>query len=248
MIDFSAISVDSLFGKALRLPLRLVPKSLPLPIFQGPLRGRLWIPGSSNHGCWLGSYESEKQLLFAKVCEPGSAVWDVGANVGFYSLLAATLVGGRGSVIAVEPAPHNVLVLRKHLKINRVRIVQVIEKAIASSCGLARFRCNPRDNSTGTLDGAGDMTVETTTLDQLLCESSVPPALVKIDIEGGEADALLGAETLLRDCRPVLLVATHGREQNCRCVECLRSAGYRVVSILPGRHVNETDELVAYPD
>ena len=89
----SEISNRSVAGRLLRLPLALIPPALAMPVLQGPLRGYRWIVGSSNHGCWLGSYEYAKQRLFAQMVRSGDVVFDVGANVGFYTLLAACRVG-----------------------------------------------------------------------------------------------------------------------------------------------------------
>jgi hypothetical protein len=65
-MNFSGISSKSILGKALRFPLKLIPSSARVPIIQGPLRGKLWIVGSSNHGCWLGSYENGKRKKFLR--------------------------------------------------------------------------------------------------------------------------------------------------------------------------------------
>ncbi len=94
MINFSGISNSKLAGRAMRLPLQLIPDSAVVRILQGPLRGKRWIAGSSNHGCWLGSYEAAKQRKIIEFVRPGMVCWDVGANVGFYTLLFAELVGG----------------------------------------------------------------------------------------------------------------------------------------------------------
>ncbi len=74
-------------------------------VVQGPLRGKRWIAGSSNHGCWLGSYELAKQRKVIELVRPGMVCWDVGAHVGFYTLLFAELVGPLGRVFAFEPLP-----------------------------------------------------------------------------------------------------------------------------------------------
>jgi len=63
-MNFSAISNKNIFGKILRFPLRFIPTKVVVPILQGTLKGKKWIVGSSNHGCWLGSYEYEKCILF----------------------------------------------------------------------------------------------------------------------------------------------------------------------------------------
>ena len=82
-MNFSSISDRSLLGKALRAPLKFIPTELVVPILQGRLKGKKWVNGSSNHGCWLGSYELGKQLIFSATIKEGSVVFDLGANVGF---------------------------------------------------------------------------------------------------------------------------------------------------------------------
>src|SRR6267143_3626666 len=88
-MDLSSIPFTSPVGKLLRLPLRLLPKQAVVPVLQGELRGTRWIVGSSTHGCWLGTYEHENQRLFASLVLASGLVYDLGANVGFYTLLAA---------------------------------------------------------------------------------------------------------------------------------------------------------------
>jgi hypothetical protein len=63
-INFSRIPDESFIGRLIGAPLRLIPQRMVVPTFQGPLRGKKWIVGSSNHGCWMGSYELEKQRAF----------------------------------------------------------------------------------------------------------------------------------------------------------------------------------------
>src|SRR5215471_5126199 len=106
-MDFSSISKDSVRGKLLRLPLRLMPRDVRVPILQGQLKGKWWIAGSNSHGCWLGSYEFDKRRLFEQTIKPGATVFDIGANVGFYTLLSSVLVGSGGKVYTFEPVPSN---------------------------------------------------------------------------------------------------------------------------------------------
>ncbi len=114
-MNFSGVSRQTVVGKLLRLPLRLLPDGMAVPVLQGPLKGKRWLVGSSTHGCWLGSYEYEKQRLFAKKIKAGAVVFDIGANVGFYTLLTAMLVRPEGRVVAFEPVPRNIDFLRKHI-------------------------------------------------------------------------------------------------------------------------------------
>src|SRR5688572_25202486 len=117
-MNFSGLSNQSLAGKILRQPLKLIPPGTHVRILQGRLRGKRWIAGSSTHGCWLGSYESDKRQLFESSITPGDVVFDIGANVGFYTLLASDLVGSSGHVYSFEPVPRNIEFLNEHLSLN----------------------------------------------------------------------------------------------------------------------------------
>jgi hypothetical protein len=95
MINWSKINNKSIMGKVLRIPLRMIPKNIVVPILQGPLKGVRWVYGSSNAGCWLGSYELVNQLVLHDHIKKGMTIFDIGAHVGFYSLLFSKYVGGR---------------------------------------------------------------------------------------------------------------------------------------------------------
>lgn len=129
-MNWSGISDKSIWGKMLRFPLRLIPAQTKMPIMQGKLKRKKWIVGSSNHGCWLGSYEFDKQLLFENTITQGSVVLDLGGNVGFYTLLSSELVGPGGKVVVFEPLPRNLFYLKEHLRLNHVNNVTVLEAAM----------------------------------------------------------------------------------------------------------------------
>jgi hypothetical protein len=101
-INFSGLSNQSLLGCLARLPLSLVTKSAAVPILQGILEGRKWIPGASNHGCWLAADELPKRKVRREITKPAIVCWDSGGNVGFYFLLLTKLVGREGKVFAFE--------------------------------------------------------------------------------------------------------------------------------------------------
>src|SRR5262245_37802439 len=121
MVNWSGISRESVMGSILRRPLSVVPPTAVVPILAGPNRGFRWRVGAGDHGCWLGSYEFEKQRAIWRARVSGATALDIGANVGFYTLLLSRAVGPTGSVIAVEPDRRNVAHLRLHLRINEVR-------------------------------------------------------------------------------------------------------------------------------
>ena len=194
-------------------------------ILMGNLRGKRWIVGSAIHRCWLGFYEYEKQKVISREVRPGSVFWDVGANVGFYSLLASGLVAP-GKVFAFEPVPRNLAYLREHLALNRVTNVEVLPMAVSDRNGASSFEIE-ETGLMGHLSGEGGITVLTATLDSLVEEGKVlPPDYVKMDIEGAEVLALRGASRTFQRFRPVLFLATHGREVETECRRLLEWWGY----------------------
>jgi FkbM family methyltransferase len=245
-MDFSSVSRDTVIGRLLRTPLMLVPKRARIPVLQGPLRGAKWIAAAHTHGCWLGSYEADKQRLFASLVQVGDVVYDVGANAGYYTLLASRLCGAAGRVIAMEPLPRNLDFLQQHLRLNRSSNVTVLDVALAEAPGSARFRASV-GSAEGSLAADGDIEVRVTTIDAIVQDCiAPPPRLIKMDIEGGELAALRGAREVLRKHRPVLLLATHGPEIHGACLKLLHELGYAVTA-LTGPNVELCDELLARP-
>lgn len=205
-----------------------------------------WVTGSSNHGCWLGSYEYDKRILFENRVGDGSVVFDIGANVGFYTLLASVLVGYSGKVVAFEPAPRNLRYLRSHLRMNRVSNVKIIEAAVSDSNGECQFDTGP-DRSMGHISSNGGLVVKSVTIDRLVFACEVPPPThMKIDVEGAELEVLRGAAKTLATHRPGIFLATHGKELHRQSCDFLRSLGYDLEPI-SATEVDQTDEILASP-
>lgn len=231
----------------MRLPLRLIPSDSQLRILQGPLRGRKWIAGSSNHGCWLGSYEYEKQKLFQRMLNAGDVVYDLGANVGFYSLLAATLVGPAGTVYSFEPLPANLEYLRRHLELNSIRNCQVFAVAVGGRNGVCHFRphSNPSMGSVADEPAHNTIAVREVMLDDAIINEKLrSPTVIKCDIEGAELEALEGARFTIREFRPAIFLATHGEHVHWRCCSLLRQWGYELRP-LDSPNVESSRELLA---
>jgi FkbM family methyltransferase len=221
----SALSSDGIFGKLARFPLKLLPAEASVPILTGKLRGKRWIVGSAIHRCWLGFYEYEKQQLIAREVRRNTVFYDVGANVGFYSLLASQLVGN-GKVFAFEPVSRNIAYLERHLALNRVENVEVLGLAVSDTNGSAPFVVE-KTGLMGHFACDGGTPVHTATLDCLVERGKIlPPNYVKMDIEGAELLALRGASAIFQRYRPVLFLATHGWELHRECRELLESWGY----------------------
>jgi FkbM family methyltransferase len=243
-VNFSTISDQNLPGKLLRLPLRLIPPDAAVPILQGRLKGKKWIVGSSNHGCWLGAYEYEMRRAFESHVKEGAVVFDVGAHVGFYTLLSSVLAGSRGKAIAFEPNPRNLVFLKEHIRINEIRNVQVMEVAVSDCKGVSFFQ-ERSVSSTGRLAVNGKLQVETVSLDEIIPQGLVPaPECVKIDVEGAEMLVLTGARFTLLRYRPIVFLETHGKEVRNECCRFLKSVGYEVRLIGEGP-LKEIDHFIA---
>jgi len=243
-MNWTAISNTSRIGKILRLPLRLIPPRTVMPILQGPLRGKKWIVGSGNHGYWLGSYEMGKCILFEKSIPPDGVVFDLGGNVGYYSLLSSVRAGPRGRVYAFEPLPRNLDFLRRHLALNHIENVTVIEAAVADRSGTVRFEEDP-STSKGRIGAQGALEVRSVSLDDWIAQGKIPaPDLMKIDIEGAEFLALQGARKLLAGSHPAIFLSTHSGRVHRDCLAMLESLGYQIVSI-DNRPLERSRDLLA---
>jgi len=215
-------------GWLVRQPLRLVPAMTPLRILGGPLAGRRWLSTSANHGCWLGTYERQLQQLLVRTLKSGDVFYDVGANVGFFSLLGSVLVGPAGRVVAFEPLPRNVELLRANLGLNGVANVAIVDAAVAETPGTTLLAVGGSP-SMGSINAARGIEVRVVGLDDLVAKGEIPlPSAIKMDIEGAESRALSGARKTLEAQRPTIFLSTHGYRQHDECLRILEAMGYHV--------------------
>ncbi len=233
MLDLARLGRETPLGRAARWPLRLVPHGLVVPVLQGPLRGAKWVVGASTHGCWLGTYESELQAVFAREARRARVVYDAGANVGFYTLLAARSVPVGGHVCAFEPVPRNVRYLERHVQLNALRNVVVWPVALADIGGEERFASEGSAHE-GRLDSGGPETVRVAVIDEITAAGRAPdPDLIKIDVEGAELRLLSGSRHTIERARPTILLSTHGERLHGECSRLLVGLGYRIAALSP---------------
>ena len=248
LLNWSRISNRSPLGRLLRLPLRLVPARAAMSVMAGPNRGMRWRAGAFDHGCWLGSFELEKQVRLQSAVTQGMTAYDLGAHAGFYTLLLSRAVGPTGRVFAFEPYAANAAQLLEHLRLNRVENVILLQTAIGSASGLAWFRSGS-SSSTGALsDGPGNLRVPCFTLDQLIDTHGLPePDLLKVDVEGAEAEVLRGSCGLLHRRKPIWFIALHSGANKTACLPLLAAAGYDVFG-LDGLRCDASSPLSAPDD
>jgi FkbM family methyltransferase len=152
--------------------------------------------------CRQMSWNLEEYEALRLSTRPGDVVFDVGANVGAYTVLFAQWVGPAGHVFAFEPVPSIARSLRAQLALNRMGDrVTVIEAAVINHAGTLALsapghaginrRALPQD------DAAQRLVVPAVSLDLFCAERGVVPGLIKIDVEGAELDVLRGARDTL---------------------------------------------------
>jgi FkbM family methyltransferase len=191
---------------------------------------------------WLGTYEMDLQRCVQDLIQRDMVVYDLGANIGYLSLLLGQLVGSRGMVMAFEPLPANQERLRANLALNPDIPVEMIPKAVSNKSGEMPFIVHASDDM-GKLQGSlgrdedysRSIRVETITLDDFAyVEGHALPAVIKMDIEGGEALALAGMQHLLDDARPELLIELHGFEAASTVWKILQTADYNMHRLQKG--------------
>lgn len=241
-------SYQTVLGRMLRMPLRLLARSATVSVLSGVNKGCKWIVGSGVHGYWLGHYESQKQALVSRLIGPGMTVFDIGANVGFYTLAFAKLVGSQGEVWAFEPDCRNVSYLLAHVDRNHLGNVKVVQAAVGGCPDVVSFQ-RGINSSVGKVGASSAYFVPQVTLDDLWRNGDVrTPDLMKIDVEGAEHNVLEGAQRILAERAPRIVLSLHGDDQKRRCSELLRELGYVLYS-LDGKPLTEIieDEIYALP-
>jgi FkbM family methyltransferase len=209
-----------------RWVLKAIPKTAILPILSGPNRGFLWVVGASaNYGCWIGWYERPFMDRVVSTVRPAMTVFDVGAHTGYYTLALSRLVGAAGRVFAFEASSANVIRLRRHLQLNHVKNVEIIEAAVTDHVGTAYFQ---DDDFRGALSSFG-RPVKTVRLDDY-----PTPHFVKMDIERAETLALRGSTRILSENITTWFIATHGDCANTDCSEMLRNASNSIEQLTVG--------------
>lgn len=214
-----------------------------MPILAGPLSGSRWLLAGGGKVVRLicGTYERAQSQAFQKYVKADSIVFDLGANVGYYTLLAAKLAAS-GRVVAFEPEPRNAAFLRANIAVNDCRNVTVHELAIAAGTGISRFKYG-RGLGTGALSQDGGLQVKTISLDEFVAETHLQPTHLKIDVEGAENAVLFGGlETLTRH-HPTIFLSTHGPQVHAECCAILRQLNYQLRAI-DAQDVKSATELL----
>jgi FkbM family methyltransferase len=161
----------------------------------------------------FGTYELDTVDVFRKIVKPGMSVVDIGAHVGYYTLLAARLVGPDGRVYAFEPNPEVYEILVRNIEVNGYHgIVRTIPKAVSNRRRIVKLYIAWEDSGEASLylsksAGKRYVEVETLVLDEFLAAEGWPKVgLVKVDVEGAELEVLEGMRETARRSEDLKLI------------------------------------------
>jgi len=210
-----------------------------LPIMSGVGRGLRVRFGDSALTRAVSRVEPQVEDALLALLGPGDTFYDIGANMGWYSLLAARVVGSSGKVVAFEPMVSNAALLQANVATNRLANVTTITAAVTDQDGWATFlyggslegRLSKDDCEAQAERRARRKTpqrssiVPIVALDSLLAATELePPSVIKIDVEGAEAGVLRGMSETLRSLKPTLIIELHNTRTE--VADLLDSFGY----------------------
>ena len=146
-------------------------------------------------------YEKNETNFVKDSVNKGDIVIDIGANIGYYTLMFAKLVGDTGKIYSFEPDPRNFFILEKNIQINGYNNIILEKKAVSNKLGKATLYVN--ENSAGSSmhkpnNVVDQIYVDLITLDNYFEVNAITPDFIKIDIEGYELNALKGMESILQ--------------------------------------------------
>ncbi len=176
-------------------------------------------PGISRGLLLFGQRELDHKRILERVLAPGMTIFDIGANIGYYVLMELGLVGPTGRILAIEPSPNNLSLLRRNLALNQAsERVTVIEGAVSDHRGRAKIHLS-RQSNLNTFHAVGtavahltgeSVEVETFTVPALAAEYGAPD-LIRMDVEGHEVEVIEGLLGALEadEMAPMIVFETH---------------------------------------
>lgn len=225
---------------------RLVPKSRIWVRVEEGLAEGLWmrVQLPEETFLWRGDHEPDVQAVLAKLAQPGWVTYDVGSYVGFFALAMARAGGPAGRVVAFEPDPESAARLREHVARNQMdNYIQVVEAAAwHKSADKIPYRRGAQARSQGGVvaDGmnpvlaAGEqILVRSISLDEFIADGNPAPQLIKVDVEGGEALILAGAENLIIRGKPLIICEVHHQAAALWLEQWLPERGYCLEWTIP---------------
>jgi FkbM family methyltransferase len=257
------------FWKLMPTPVRNLYHRMPLPIRRlinraafedkqqivevqtGLLKGsKLRLSPRSESGYYLGTHEPDLQAGLPSFIKPGMTVFDVGANIGFFALAAARLVGEDGKVVAFEPNPSVVARLKENVELNGLADrVKIEQSAVGDFDGTAEF-CFALTHLQGRFSdlpyvpqGSESTPVPCCKIDSYVASTKLVPDIVIMDVEHAEGRALRGMKSVLQRYKPLVFIEMHGPEAIRDAFGEIVNADYRLFKLPALDRVQEMNEI-----
>lgn len=175
-------------------------------------------PGISRTLLLFGKREIEHKIILNKVLQPGMTVLDIGANIGYYAIMEAKVVGVTGKVIAIEPSPKNIHLLKRNLSLNQCHHVKVMPGAVSDRGGQREFYLSSASNlhtfhnqGSAIHQLTGETIIVTTYSVMEVMADHGKPDLIRMDVEGHEVEIINGLLSAIQHhaWSPMILFETH---------------------------------------
>jgi len=154
----------------------------------------------------LSGFESE---IYKSTVKNGMTVLEIGANIGFFTMLFAKLAGENGKVFAFEPDPDNFRLLEKNIKANNYKNAECVRKAVSKRTGTARLFISEEHHGDhrifDSFDGRRSVEIETVAIDDFMPQGASVD-FIKMDIQGAEYSALQGMERTIKNSGPLIML------------------------------------------
>lgn len=156
--------------------------------------------GVAHQIIMYSQYEPFESSLVQKYLKPGMTVYNIGANLGYYTLLASECVGVGGKVFAFEPAPENFELLKRTVSENKLANVELFPSAVGAAKGSATLslsQTNSGDHQLQNVASREHIVVNVTSIDAFTSDGYTQPNAIIMDVQGAEFDVLRGASSSL---------------------------------------------------
>jgi FkbM family methyltransferase len=197
-----------------------------------------------NTGYASGTNEMPVQMALAGCIKPGDVFLDIGANIGFFTVIGARLVGPGGRVYTFEPVPENISALKHNIALNQFGHVSIMECALSNEVGKGELLLagwgggSALASASPPPDVKGSLMVDLETVDHLVAEGQIlAPDVVKIDVEGAELEVLQGMAQVLKTHPPRIVFELDDQTQEgfsqkqSACEAYLKSFGYHIARL-----------------
>lgn len=208
---------------------------------------RMFVSPEGGLRYWRPNLEKTDPILLDAVenlVKPGSVVWDIGANVGLFSLAAAARAGRSGLVLSIDADEWLTALVRRSISLNATSLAPIhqLTAAVSDAPGFARFHITKRARATSHLEGCGASpglqsrevrVVRTVTLDGLAASFPLPHVM-KVDVEGAESLVLTGGKRMLAEAKPTLFIEVGERSSATVTKTLVDELGYHLFDVSHG--------------